>query len=146
MRVEPADAATRRACRDKVWDAKDPRPQSDGDVRTFRAGSRITVTDNHDGGSDGLVTLTSPVFTDRPTLRGVRAVLTATTTLKCDAAPGLYPIYRHRPDDRHDSSNPPWARLRIAHAAPAAACSTSQATAHPSRTCEPVWPPGPRAA
>ena len=141
VRVEPADEAARRACRDKVrklpppdreerWAADTTWPQSDWDVRTFRAGSRITVTDNDDEGLDGDVTLTSPAFTDRPTLRGAKAVLTATATLKCDAAPGLYPVYRHLPSPLQDHPDKPWARLRIASTARATDCSTRQAAAH----------------
>ncbi|MEU6556363.1 hypothetical protein ABZ915_39880 [Streptomyces sp. NPDC046915] len=144
LHVEPADEAARRACRDKVkkipppdreehWPADDTWPQSEWDVRTFQAGNRITITDNDDEGMDGDITLNSPAFTDRPTLRGARAVLTATTTLRCDAAPGLYIVYRHDVDQDQGHSGKPWARLRIAPAARASACST-QAAAHSSRT------------
>ncbi|MGW2642072.1 hypothetical protein [Streptomyces sp. NPDC001348] len=132
LRVEPADEAARRACRDKVrkmpppnreerWPANDTWPQSPWDVRTFKAGSRITITDNDDEGKDGYVTLTSGAFTDRPTLRGARAVLTATTTLKCDARPGRYIVYRHDVDQT--GPDKPWARLRIAPGTRAGACS-----------------------
>ncbi|MEU6071531.1 hypothetical protein ABZ864_45655 [Streptomyces sp. NPDC047082] len=153
VHVEPTDEDARRACRDKVknmpppdreerWAATDTWPQSPWDVRTFRAGSRITITDNDDEGKDGYITLTSRAFTDRPTLRGAKAVLTATTTLKCDAAPGLYVVYRHDVDQ--DGPDKPWARLRISPAAHAGACST-QAAAHSSgtsRTAMVAWTGG----
>lgn len=155
VRVEPADEAARRACRDKVkkmppadreehWPANETWPQSTWDVRTFQAGSRITITDNDDEGLDGEVTLTSRAFTDKPTLRGARAVLTATTTLRCDAAPGLYAVYRHGPDQDAGHPAKPWARLRIASATQAGACST-QAAGHSSgtsRTTVVAWTTG----
>jgi hypothetical protein len=112
-------------------------------VRTFRAGSRITITDNYDEGSDGDITLTSRAFTDRSVLRGARAVLTATTTLRCDSAPGLYVVYRHDADQA--GPDKPWARLRIAPAAPGKACAAQQAAKHSagtSRTGTVVWAAG----
>ncbi|MFD8004271.1 hypothetical protein [Streptomyces mirabilis] len=144
VRVEPADEAARRACRDKVkkmpppdreehWAANTTWPQSEWDVRSFRAGSRITITDNDDEGLDGVIALSSPAFADQPVLRGARAVLTATATLGCDAAPGLYPVYRHTPDQGENHPNQPWARLRIAPAPRTTTCPTQQA-AHPSGT------------
>ncbi|WP_331765186.1 hypothetical protein OG747_51090 (plasmid) [Streptomyces sp. NBC_01384] len=144
VRVEPADEAARRACRDKVkkmpppdreehWAANTTWPQSEWDVRSFRAGSRITITDNDDEGLDGVITLSSPSFADQPVLRGARAVLTATATLRCDAAPGLYPVYRHAPDQGKSHPNQPWARLRIAPASRTSTCPAQQA-ARPSRT------------
>ncbi len=96
-------------------------------------GSRITITDNYDEGMDGAIALSSPAFADRPVLRGARAVLTATATLRCDAAPGLYPVYQHTPDQGENHPNQPWARLRIAPAARTTTCPTQQA-AHPSGT------------
>lgn len=143
VHVEAADGAARRACREKVekmpppdreehWPADDTWPQSEWDVRTFQAGSRITITDNDDEGMDGYITLTSRAFTDRPTLRGARAVLTATATLRCDTAPGLYTVYRHDVDQDQGRSGKPWARLRVARAARASACSTQ--AAHSSGT------------
>ncbi|MCF3132068.1 hypothetical protein [Streptomyces olivochromogenes] len=153
VRVEPADEAARSACRDKVtkmpspnpeerWAPDDTWPQSEWDVRPFRAGSRITITHNFDEGADGDITLTSRAFTGRPVLRGDKAVLTATTALKCDAAPGLYVVYRHDVDQ--SGPDKAWARLRIAPAARAAACST-EAAAHPSgtsRTALVAWTAG----
>ncbi|MFF4397255.1 hypothetical protein [Streptomyces sp. NPDC001480] len=155
LHVQPADEAARSACRDKVkkmpppdreehWPADDTWPQSEWDVRTFHAGSRITITDNDDEGMDGDITLNSRAFTDRPTLRGAKAVLTATTTLKCDATPGLYTVYRHDAEHVEGQSSKPWARLRIAPAARASACST-QAAAHSSgtsRTAVMAWAAG----
>ncbi|MCD9880136.1 hypothetical protein [Streptomyces guryensis] len=136
VRVEPADEAARRACHDKVkklprpgleerWAPDATWPQSEWDVRTFLAGKRITITDNDDEGADGDIGLSSRAFTDRPVLRGAKAVLTATTTLRCDAAPGLYVVYRH--DVGQSGHDKPWARLRIAGAARGKACSTEQA-------------------
>ncbi|MEV6019113.1 hypothetical protein WJM95_00805 [Streptomyces sp. f51] len=154
VRVEPADEAARSACRSKVGKLPPPRleerwapdrtwPQSAWDVRTFRAGSRITITDNDDEGSDGDITLTSRAFTGRPVLRGAKAVLTATTTLTCDSAPGLYVVYRHDVD--RTGPGKPWARLRIAPAAPGRACADQQAakdSAAPSRTDLVAWAAG----
>ncbi|MER6377030.1 hypothetical protein ABT255_54190 [Streptomyces mirabilis] len=144
VRVEPADEVARRACRDKVkkmpppdreehWAANTTWPQSEWDVRSFRAGSRITITDNYDEGMDGVIALSSPAFADRPVLRGARAVLTATATLRCDAVPGLYLVYQRTPYQGENHPNQPWARLRITPASRTTACSTQQA-AHPSGT------------
>ncbi|WP_148103731.1 hypothetical protein [Streptomyces griseofuscus] len=138
VRVLPVDENARRACRDKVkrlpapdleerWAPGDTWPQSEWDVRTFRAGSRVTLTDNDDEGADGHISLTSRAFADRPVLRGARAVLTATATLKCAAAPGLYVVYRH--DAGQSGPDRPWARLRVAPAASGRSCSTDQAAA-----------------
>ncbi|MQY38973.1 hypothetical protein SRB17_69880 [Streptomyces sp. RB17] len=150
VRVGPADEAARRACRDKVkklpapdpeerWAPGDTWPQSPWDVRTFRAGSRITITDNDDEGADGQIRLSSRAFTERPVLRGAKAVLTATATLTCDAAPGRYVVYRHEPGQK--GPDRPWARLRIAPAARGSACST-QAVAHSSGTSGTAWTAG----
>ncbi|MFD6999987.1 hypothetical protein ACFWA5_27890 [Streptomyces mirabilis] len=154
VRVEATDEAARRVCRNKVqklpppsleerWAPDSTWPQSQWDVRTFRAGSRITITDNYDEGSDGDITLTSRAFTDRSVLRGARAVLTATTTLRCDSAPGLYVVYRH--DATQAGPDKPWARLRIAPAAPGKACAAQQAAKHSagtSRTGTVAWAAG----
>jgi len=150
VRVAPVDEAARRACRDKVkklprpaleerWAPDTTWPQSEWDVRTFRAGNRITITDNDDEGADGDISLTSRAFTDRPVLRGAKAVLTAATTLKCDAAPGLYVVYRH--DVGQTGPDKPWARLRLVGAARGKACSA----AHPfgsSRLGVAAWTAG----
>ncbi|GAA2504343.1 hypothetical protein [Streptomyces longisporus] len=139
VRVEPADEAARRGCCDKVkklprrdpeerWAPDTTWPQSEWDVRTFRAGHRITITDNDDEGSDGDISLTSPAFTGRPVLRGAKAVLTATATLTCDAAPGLYVVHRH--EVGQTGPDKPWARLRLVGAGRGEACSTEQAAAH----------------
>ncbi|EYT79483.1 hypothetical protein CF54_31090 [Streptomyces sp. Tu 6176] len=139
VRVIPIDEAARRACPGKVkelppsdpeerWAPGTTWPQSEWDVRTFRAGSRITITDNFDEGSDGSITLTSDAFTDRPVLRGDRAVLTATTTLKCEATSGLHVVYRHDADQEGPART--WARLRITPAARGDACSSRPAAAH----------------
>ncbi|MFD5818551.1 hypothetical protein [Streptomyces sp. NPDC127038] len=154
VRVEPADAAARGACRSKVGKLAPPRleerwapdrtwPQSAWDVRTFRAGSRITITDNDDEGSDGDITLVSRAFTGRPVLRGAKAVLTATTTLTCDSAPGIYVVYRHDAD--RTGPGEPWARLRITPAGHGRACADQQAakdSAAASRTDVVAWAAG----
>ncbi|MEU6370010.1 hypothetical protein ABZ876_30875 [Streptomyces sp. NPDC046931] len=155
VRVEPATEAARRACRDKAkkmapadyeehWAVDYTWPQSDWDVRTFQAGSRILITDNDDEGLDGEVTLTSRAFADRPVLRGARAVLTATTILRCDAAPGLYAVYRHVRDQDQGRPDQPWARLRIAPAARGSTCSTQAAAHSPgtSRGAPVAWTAG----
>jgi hypothetical protein len=153
VRVAPADAADRTACRAKLkaapapnpeerWPTDTPWPQSDWDVRAYHPGSRVTITDNDDEGLDGQVTLTSRAFTTRPTLRGARAVLTATTTLDCGAAPGLYPVYRHRPGDTKAAATRPWARLRVTRPASTATCPTRAAaptSSGPSRTTLLTW-------
>jgi len=139
VRVEPADEGARRACRDKVkklprrdpeerWPADTTWPQSEWDVRTFRAGHRITITDNDDEGSDGDISLISPAFAGRPVLRGAKAVLTATATLKCDATPGLYVVHRH--EAGQTGPDKPWARLRLVGAGRGKACPTEQTAAH----------------
>ncbi|MEU6461297.1 hypothetical protein [Streptomyces sp. NPDC046976] len=154
VRVQPVDEDARRACRDKVkrlpapklaerWAPDSTWPQSEWDVRTFRAGSRITVTDNDDEGADGDISLTSRAFADHPVLRGARAVLTATATLKCGAAPGLYVVYRH--DAGQSGPDRRWARLRVAPAASGKSCSTDQAAARSagtSRTAVVAWTAG----
>ncbi|WP_256642284.1 hypothetical protein [Streptomyces murinus] len=143
VRVQPVDEDARRACRDKVkrlpapdleerWAPGDTWPQSEWDVRTFRAGSRVTLTDNDDEGADGDISLTSRAFADRPVLRGDRAVLTATAALKCGAAPGLYVVYRH--DAGQSGPDRPWARLRVAPAASGKSCSTDQSAARSAGT------------
>ncbi|MGW4981926.1 hypothetical protein [Streptomyces mirabilis] len=87
IRVEPADEAARRACRTEVkkmpppdreehWAAHTTWPQSEWDVRSFRAGSRITITDTDDEGLDGDIALSPSDFADRPVLCGARAVPT----------------------------------------------------------------------
>ncbi len=149
VRVQPADDAARQACRDKLkhlpaadreehWAADTSWPQSDWDVRGFPAGSHVTITDNEDEGLDGQVTLSSSAFTGRPTLRGARAVLTGTATLRCDAAPGLYAVYRHLPGQDQARDAEPWARLRVTGAARASACS-AQAAARSHRSPRTTW-------
>lgn len=153
IRVEPADEAARRSCLDKVkklpstnpeerWSTGSTWPQSEWDVRTFRAGSRITITDNFDEGSDGSITLTSGAFTDRPVLRGAKAVLTAGATVKCDASSGLHVVYRHDADQK--GPDRPWARLRVAPGVPGGACSSRQAahSAKAFRTMLIAWSAG----
>ncbi|MGW1750981.1 hypothetical protein ACWCRD_36280 [Streptomyces sp. NPDC002092] len=138
VRVEPAAEAARRACHDKVkklprpnpeerWAAGAPWPQSEWDVRTFRAGSHITITGS-DAEASGGDSLTSRAFTDRPVLRDGKAAVIATATLKCDAAPGLYVVYRHEVGQTGPAK--PWARLRVTGAARGKACSTEQTAAH----------------
>lgn len=137
VRVEPVDEAERRACPDKVkklprpnpeerWAPDNAWPQSEWDVRTFRAGSHITITGNRAWASVG-DSLTSRAFTDRPVLRDAKAFLTATATLKCDAKPGLYVVYQHYAGQTGPAK--PWARLRITGAARGTACSTEQSAA-----------------
>lgn len=45
-----------------------------------------------------------------------------TATLRCDVASGLYPVYRHAPDQGRNRPNQPWARLRVAPASRASTC------------------------
>ncbi|MGW3118641.1 hypothetical protein ACWDBW_16135 [Streptomyces sp. NPDC001107] len=148
VRVEPADEAARRACRDKVkklprpeleerWGPDAPWPQTEWDVRTFRAGSRIEITTDGVFASEG-DSLTSRAFTDRPVLQDGKATLTATATLRCDATPGLYVIYRHAVDQNGPAK--PIARLRVAPAADPEACQARQAAAH--RTTAIAWAAG----
>ncbi|MFB0620301.1 hypothetical protein [Streptomyces sp. AGS-58] len=108
-------------------------------MRTFRAGSRITITDNDDEGSDGDITLAYRAFTGRPVLRGAKAVLTATPTLSCDSGRGIYVVYRHDVDQT--GPDKPWARLRIAPAAPGKKCLAQHSTGS-SRTATLVWAAG----
>ncbi|GAA4630781.1 hypothetical protein GCM10023196_057480 [Actinoallomurus vinaceus] len=147
VRVPPVDEAVREQCRAKVkklapdpqeeqWPADRPWPQSDWDVRNFRPGDRILVTDNDDEGHDGELILVSPAFTDAPVLRGAKAVLTTNATIRCDAKPGLYAVYRYRNGrkremyDRHV-----WARYRVEPARPGTGdCGTKHATPAAART------------
>lgn len=135
VRVAPADEAARRACRDKVralppashkerWAPDSTWPQSPWDIRTFRPGGHVTITDNDHEGSDGDFTVTSPAFTDHPVLRGARAVLTATATVGCDVKPGVYPLYRR--DTTQDLPRELWGRLRVTPAAPGKVCTAQQ--------------------
>lgn len=123
VRVERVDDAAVRNCRDNAghrppesseerWGADTTWPQSPWDVRTFRPGSRITVTDNGHEGADGRITLHSAAFTGKPVLRGARAVLTAHATIKCGLEPGVYPVYQHKATTGKVEAEL-WARLRI---------------------------------
>ena len=130
VRIPPVDDAAREQCRAKVkhlppdpqeeqWPADRSWPQSDWDVRNLHPGDRILVTDNDDEGLDGELILVSPAFTDTPVLRGAKAVLTANATIRCDAEPGLYTVYRYRSGPKREKYDPHvWARYRVQPAQP----------------------------
>lgn len=115
--VEVADLgeAERAACPAKVaalpperleerWPADASWPRSPWDVRTFRPGARVTPTAAAQGYDEHLI---SPGFTDEPVMRGTKAVVTATATIRCDAEPGLYEV-------RWLGRDEVWARYRVA--------------------------------
>ncbi|MCJ0871802.1 hypothetical protein [Streptomyces sp. AP-93] len=117
--VEVADigAAERGACPGKVaslppeqpeehWPAGRSWPQSPWDVRTFGPGDEVTPTASDASAGYG-DTLTSPGFTGKAVMRGAKAVVTATATIRCDAGPGLYEV-------RWAGRDEVWARYRVA--------------------------------
>ncbi|MFG2485869.1 hypothetical protein ACGFSI_24320 [Streptomyces virginiae] len=115
VKVVDIDAAERAACPGKVaalppeeveeqWPDDDSWPHSPWDVRTFQPGAKVTPTSTLIGHDERL---TSRGFTGRPVMRGTKAVLTATTTIRCDAEPGLYEV-------RWVGKDEVWARYRVA--------------------------------
>ncbi|MFF4424102.1 hypothetical protein ACFY04_25525 [Streptomyces sp. NPDC001549] len=115
VKVVDIDEAERAACPGKVaalppeeveeqWPAGDSWPQSPWDVRTFQPGAKVTPTATVMGYDQPL---TSRGFTGRPVMRGTKAVVTATATIRCDAEPGLYEV-------RWVGEDEVWARYRVA--------------------------------
>ncbi|MGW6573270.1 hypothetical protein ACWGAN_13995 [Streptomyces sp. NPDC054945] len=115
VKVVDIDDAERAACPAKVaaypperveeqWPASASWPQSPWDVRTFRPGEKVTPTEVVRGYDEAL---TSRGFTGRPVMRGTKAVVTATATIRCDAEPGLYEV-------RWVGADEVWARYRVA--------------------------------
>lgn len=123
VRVEKADAATASTCRSKLknlppdskeeqWPKETDWPATDWDVRVFPAGSKVeahSTLHSFDG------PLVSPAFADRPVMHERKSEEWATVTIKCDAKPGLYPVYQH---DEHapDAKQKVWAHYRVAPA------------------------------
>ncbi|MER7824327.1 hypothetical protein ABTX85_17390 [Streptomyces sp. NPDC096097] len=115
VKVVDIDEAERAACPAKVaayppeeveerWPADEWWPQSPWDVRTFQPGETVTPTETLRGYDEAL---TSRGFTGRPVMRGTKAVVTATATIRCDAEPGLYEV-------RWVGADEVWARYRVA--------------------------------
>ncbi|MBT2404452.1 MULTISPECIES: hypothetical protein [unclassified Streptomyces] len=115
VNVADIGEAERGACPGKVaalppepleerWPVSDSWPQSPWDVRTFQPGAKVTPTAMAEGYDKPL---TSPGFTDKPVMRGAKAVVTATAVIRCDAAPGLYEV-------RWVGRDEVWARYRVA--------------------------------
>ncbi|MCX4800984.1 hypothetical protein OG594_04815 [Streptomyces sp. NBC_01214] len=131
VKVVDIDGAERAACPGKVaalppeeveeqWPADDSWPQSPWDVRTFQPGDKVTPTATVMGYDEPL---TSRGFTGRPVMRGVKAVVTATATIRCDAEPGLYEV-------RWVGKDEVWARYRVAQIDDATRASCRDGTWH----------------
>lgn len=131
VKVVDIDEAERAACPGKVaalppeeveeqWPADDSWPQSPWDVRTFQPGAKVTPTATAMGYDERL---TSRGFTGRPVMRGAKAVVTATATIRCDAEPGLYEV-------RWVGKDEVWARYRVARIDDATRASCRDGTWH----------------
>ncbi|WP_328790053.1 hypothetical protein [Streptomyces sp. NBC_00273] len=131
VKVVDIDAAERAACPGKVaalppeeveeqWPDDDYWPHSPWDVRTFQPGAKVTPTATLMGYDEPL---TSRGFTDRPVMRGTKAVLRATATIRCDAEPGLYEV-------RWVGKDEVWARYRVAPIDDATRASCRDGTWH----------------
>ncbi|MFF2790209.1 hypothetical protein ACFVT6_26230 [Streptomyces sp. NPDC058049] len=125
--------AERAACPGKVaalppeeveeqWPADASWPQSPWDVRTFQPGAKVTPTAVVRGYDEPL---TSPGFTGRPVMRGIKATVTATATIRCDAGPGLYEV-------RWVGNDEVWARYRVAPIDDAARSTCQDGAAEPA--------------
>ncbi|MEU9377739.1 hypothetical protein AB0D94_28780 [Streptomyces sp. NPDC048255] len=119
VRVAPVDAAERVACGREVagrqpqsqeerfpegWDW----PASAWDVRTVQAGGRLEAKDGLEMGSDGMVTLSSPGFTEPVVMHGDKLV-SATVRIRCAAQPGLYEVHWNE----KGQAPKVWARYRV---------------------------------
>ncbi|WP_329101050.1 hypothetical protein [Streptomyces sp. NBC_01439] len=115
VKVVDIDEAERAACPGKVaalppeqveeqYPADSDWPHSPWDVRTFQPGEKVTPTETLMGNGERL---TSRGFTDRPVMRGAKATVTGTATIRCDAEPGLYEV-------RWVGKDKVWARYRVA--------------------------------
>ncbi|WP_369780574.1 hypothetical protein [Streptomyces sp. R33] len=124
VRVEPAAAAERAECERQVAqrqpESQEERyplgtawPASPWDVRTVPAGGQLKAEDGLEVGSDGMVKLSSPGFTQPVVMHGDKKV-TATVRIRCDAQPGLYTVHWN------EEGKPAkiWARYRVTAAAP----------------------------
>ena len=156
VRVEKADDAAVRECRTKLknlapdskeeqWPKGTKWPRTEWDVRSFPAGSRVVATSiGHD--FDGSVSLVSPAFADKPVLSGGKAEQSATATIRCDAKPGLYPVYQYDKDASSKARPEVWARYRVVPAdeATGRACRTEKQAlaADDSRTPAVAWAVG----
>ncbi|WP_406514452.1 hypothetical protein OG851_41975 (plasmid) [Streptomyces sp. NBC_00161] len=123
LRVAPADAAERAECARQVG-ARPPEsmeerypegsewPSSPWDVRTVQAGGELRAKDGLEMGTDGMVELTSPGFTQSAVMHGDKLV-SATVRIRCNAQPGLYVVHWN------EKGNPAkeWARYRVTAAA-----------------------------
>lgn len=99
--------------------------------RDARPGDTLLVSTN-DGVAHPQDTVRSPVFTEPVTLHGAKSSYVTAATVRCDAKPGVYPVYLV--GEQRDSTV--WAKVRVQPTSvPTAAC------AHPSPyTTEELWP------
>ncbi|QIB47743.1 LPXTG cell wall anchor domain-containing protein [Streptomyces aureoverticillatus] len=100
--------AAPRAAADDTSDA--PWPQSARDIRSVHRGGHVTPSASDGEAVDGKTKASSPAFARPVTLRGDKAVLEATATIRCDIKPGLYPVYLHSPMLKRGEV---WGRLRV---------------------------------
>ncbi|QDQ09610.1 hypothetical protein [Streptomyces spectabilis] len=96
------------AAADDTSDA--PWPQSATDIRSVHRGGHVTPSASDGEAVDGKTKASSPAFTHPVTLRGDKAVLEATATVRCDIKPGVYPVYLHSPMLEPGEV---WGRLRV---------------------------------
>ncbi|MFD8891926.1 hypothetical protein ACFVZ8_31270 [Streptomyces sp. NPDC059558] len=119
VRVAPAEAVEREACERRVaelppvsqeerWPEDVGWPATPWDVRSVRAGERMTASDGVAMASDGEVTLSSPAFTRSVVMHGAKLV-SAVVQVRCDAQPGLYVV---RWNEQGKSAKI-WARYRV---------------------------------
>ncbi|MER6199961.1 hypothetical protein ABT234_21645 [Streptomyces sp. NPDC001586] len=124
VRVAPAEAAEREDCARRVaelpavsqeerWPEDIGWPATPWDVRSVRAGERMTASDGLATGSDGEVTLSSPAFTRSVVMHGAKLV-SAVVQIRCDATPGIHVVHWN------EEGKPAriWARYRVTAAAP----------------------------
>ncbi|MFC4913724.1 hypothetical protein [Actinomadura gamaensis] len=123
INVRETGDAERRTCADQVkkippfpreenWPPTSPWPQSEWDVRTFRPGSVVTVTDSDDEGFTGRIEVRSKGFVNAATLHGAKATAIGKVKIRPDAKPGLYEVYRRRRGEK-TSDDGLWARYRV---------------------------------
>ncbi|MFJ3860378.1 hypothetical protein ACIPRL_29605 [Streptomyces sp. NPDC090085] len=132
--VAPADQAQRAECERQVaarpaesmeerYPAGTTWPASPWDVRSVPAGGELEAKDGLEMGSDGMVELSSPGFTEPVVLHGDKLV-SAVVRIRCDAPPGLYVVHwneQGRPAKE-------WARYRVTPAAPD--CNAAASSSH----------------
>ncbi|MFB7253920.1 hypothetical protein [Streptomyces nojiriensis] len=83
-------------------------PATPWDLRSVRAGERMTASDGVAMAGGGEVTLSSPAFTRSEVMCGAKPV-SAVVQIRCDARPGLYAV---RWNERGKPAKI-WARYRV---------------------------------